>query len=107
MSSDLELALAFQMAVHKIPAPVREHRFCPPRRFRFDFAWPEQKLAVEVDGGSWIAGRHNRGAGFAKDAEKANLAVLHGWRVLHFVGSQIDDGTAIDTIRQALGMEAA
>lgn len=66
------------------PAPERELTFAKPRRFRFDFAWPEQRVAVEIDGGVWVGGRHSTGAGYEKDAEKMNLAAVHGWRVLHF-----------------------
>lgn len=64
------------------PEAVREHRFHPERRWRFDFAWPEQKLAVEIDGAVYAAGRHTRGSGFRRDAEKLNTAVLLGWRLL-------------------------
>lgn len=61
---------------------VREHRFCPPRLWRFDFAWPSMALAVEIEGGAFIGGRHTRGAGFRGDAEKYATALLLGWRVL-------------------------
>ena len=37
--------------------PEREFRFCE-RRWRFDFAWPSHKVAVEIDGGIFIHGRH-------------------------------------------------
>lgn len=62
----------------------REHRFHPPRRFRFDFAIVEHKIAIEHDGGVWSGGRHVRGKGFLRDLEKLNLAVLDGWRVLRY-----------------------
>jgi very-short-patch-repair endonuclease len=61
-----------------LPAPVREHPFHPVRRWRFDFAWPEQKLALEVDG----TGRHNTVAGMANDNEKINEAQIMGWTVI-------------------------
>ena len=66
-----------------LPCPVREFAFHPGRRWRFDYAWPAQKVAVEVDGGAWTQGRHTRGAGFIEDQVKRNAAVLLGWRVLH------------------------
>jgi very-short-patch-repair endonuclease len=59
---------------------VKEHRFHPTRRWRFDFAWPEQRLAVEIEG----RGRHQTFMGFAQDAEKYNTALLLGWRVLRY-----------------------
>ena len=66
----------------KVPPCLTEYQFHLERKWRFDFAWPEQKVALEVEGGSWMAGRHSRGAGFNADMEKYNAAVLAGWKVL-------------------------
>ena len=63
---------------------------------------PKHQVAVEVDGGTWSRGSHTRGAGYAKDAEKGNAAVLLGWRVLHFTTDQIKSGYALRTIRDAI-----
>ena len=65
-----------------LPGFVTEHRFHPDRGWRFDFAWPVERVALEVEGGIWVGGGHNRGKGFAKDIEKYNQAVVLGWRVL-------------------------
>lgn len=73
----------------KIEAPHPEYRFAPPRKFMFDFAWPERKIAIEIDGGIWISGRHSGGIGQLLDMEKFNLAVVHGWRVLHYTPQQL------------------
>lgn len=81
-----------------IPMPDAEYRFAPPRRWRFDFAWPDRKIAVEIDGGTWVGGRHVRGSGYAKDCEKMNAAVEKGWRVLRFTSDQVRSGEAIDTV---------
>lgn len=59
-----EEALALDLRAEKVAGWVREHRFHPARRWRFDFAWPELLFAVEVEGGIWTGGRHNRGSGF-------------------------------------------
>lgn len=83
---------------------VREHRFHPVRRFRFDFAWLRRLLAVEIDGGTWKFGRHNRPDGFHKDCEKYNLAVMNGWKVLRFDSQMVDDGTAAATTLEALAL---
>ena len=85
-----------------LPAPLREYRFAPPRRWRFDFSWPERFLAVEVEGGSFIAGRHSRGAGFEAYAEKYNEAALIGWRVLRVTPRMVDDGRALALIQRGL-----
>lgn len=68
-----------------IPAPVAEFRFAPDRRWRFDLAWPAFKLAMEIDGGTFVSGRHGRGAGLLKEHEKMNRAACDGWRVLRCV----------------------
>lgn len=65
-----------------LPAPVTEHRFEPERRWRFDYAWPEAKIALEVEGGIYTGGRHTSSAGFVKDMAKYNRAAVLGWRVL-------------------------
>lgn len=99
--SDLERALLWQIKVDGLPEPAQEYRFAPPRRWRFDLAWPDQLLAVEVQGAVWRQGRHSRGAGQLADMDKSNAAVLLGWRVLHFGAQHIDNGTALETIKAA------
>ena len=100
--SDLEELLFQHIKLVGLPEPEREYRFAPPRRFRADFAYPERKLLIEVEGGVWTRGRHTRGAGYTSDAEKYNLATVKGWRVLRFTGDMIKDGSAINTIEKVL-----
>lgn len=84
--------------------PVAEHRFAAPRRWRFDWAWPEEKIAVEIEGGVFTnaGSRHTRGAGFRADLEKYNAATVLGWRVLRFLPEHVSDGTALTTIERLL-----
>ena len=77
-----------------VQKPVREYRFHPLRRWRFDFAWPNELIAIEVEGGSWQYGRHNRASGFELDCEKYNAAALMGWRVFRFTGAMVHNGRA-------------
>lgn len=100
--SDLEKTMAFQIRVVKLPKPAREYRFHPERKWRFDFAWPEHKVALEIDGGTWGGGRHTRGAGFEEDCHKLNAAAVLGWRVLRATGGMVHDGTAINTLEALL-----
>lgn len=79
----------------EIPEPVREHRFHPVRKWRLDYAWPEHKLAVEIEGGAFIQGRHNRGAGFRNDMEKYNELTLAGWSLLRFTPQELKNGSAV------------
>jgi very-short-patch-repair endonuclease len=88
MSSHLELLLEEQMKDAGLPQPDKEVIFHPTRRWRFDFAFPDKMLAVEVEGGQW-GGRHTSGKGFEQDAIKYAEAMLLGWRVLRIPGSMI------------------
>jgi very-short-patch-repair endonuclease len=68
-----------------------------------NYAWPVRgRFLIEVDGGSWVGGRHNTGAGFAKDLEKLNAAAELGYRVLRFTPQMINDGSALEQIRRIL-----
>ena len=60
---------------------VKEFKFHPVRKWRFDYAVPEHKIALEVEGGVWTGGRHTSPKGFLGDIEKYNTATLMGWRV--------------------------
>jgi very-short-patch-repair endonuclease len=100
--SEGEEALALHIRAEKLPPPKREYRFAPDRRWRFDFAWPERKFAVEVEGGIFTSGRHGRGTGMLADMEKYNRAAMDGWRVLRFFTDQVRDGTAIAAVKVML-----
>lgn len=65
-----------------LPEPVMEYRFDPKRRSLFDLAWPAVKIAVEIEGGVWVEGRHTGGAGYLVDIEKYNRATVQGWRLI-------------------------
>ena len=102
--SKLEAEFALQVKAHKLPTPTREHKFHPVRKWRFDFAWPDQKIAVELHGATYSNGRHNRGAGMRNDADKVNAAQLMGWITLIFTSDHLKDGTAIQHVKEALGL---
>ena len=88
-----------------LPAPRREHRFHPTRRWRFDLAWPDALVAVEVEGGAYSGGRHTRGKGFEGDCEKYNEASLDGWTLIRVTPKMINDGRALAWIERALALE--
>ena len=100
--SQYEAMLALHLRAKGLPEPVREYRFHPVRKWRFDFAWPGRMLAVEVEGGTWAHGRHTRGAGYERDTEKYNTAVEFGWKVLRYTSAQVEDGTAITQLERIL-----
>jgi hypothetical protein len=90
------------LRAQKLPLPLTEHRFHSTRRWRFDYAWIEYRVALEVEGGVWIGGRHTTGAGFVKDMEKYNEAACMGWRIIRCQPKQLCKLETIDTIRRAL-----
>lgn len=61
-----------------------EWRFSTERRWRFDYAMPELKIAIEIDGGIFTGGRHSGGVGQKKDLEKGNAAAEMDWAVFHY-----------------------
>lgn len=92
--------LELQCKAVGLPAPTPEHKFHPTRRWRIDFAWPEVKLAAEIEGGVFSGGRHVRGTGFLKDVEKYNELSIMGWSLLRFTPGQVKNGEAVLTIER-------
>ena len=87
-----------------MPEPVAEFRFHPVRRWRFDYAWPDAKVALEVEGGIWTGGRHTRGAGFVADLEKYNTATALGWRVLRTTPKGLRSTETLGDLKQVLAL---
>lgn len=63
---------------------VSEHKGIVGRKYRFDCANPVKKIAIEIEGGLWLQGRHNRPLGMIQDMEKYNAAIVDGWKVLRY-----------------------
>ena len=103
--TDLEATFLFHWRLLASGAlePVREHRFCK-RLYRFDFAWQEQMVAVECEGGIWQRGRHVRGRGYEDDCQKYNLAVSLGWRVFRCTAGMLEKDPAafVEMVLQAV-----
>ncbi len=101
-----EALLLFHIKAAKLPTPVQQYRFHPVRRWKLDFAWPDRRLYVEVEGGIFIkgGGRHNRAMGFQADIEKYNEATLAGWRGVRVTTRQVKSGAALGLIERALGL---
>jgi very-short-patch-repair endonuclease len=93
-----------QLRGKNAPMPEREALFCPGRKWRFDFSWPEFMVAVEVEGGVY-GGRHTRPEGFKRDLAKYNEGTKLGWRIYRFSGDQITNGQALDFILYVLGVK--
>ena len=113
--SKAEELLALQLRAEGIDGWIRECRFHPTRRWRFDFAWESAMLAVEVEGitfygknknGTMRLGRHQTAKGLESDCEKYGQAMLLGWAVYRCTQGMVKSGAAIDTIKRLLEMKA-
>lgn len=100
--SYLEDAFSNNVTVHGLPEPIREFPFAlrHGRKWRFDFAWLEQKIAVEIQGATWKKGAHSSGVGLKRDFEKNNYAMLDGWRLFYFDANMVTSGEAINFMCQ-------
>ena len=89
--SPSSLEARFLMLWNHVKGPdlEREYRFHHERRWRSDFAHVGARMLIEIEGGIWVNGRHNRAAGFNADLEKYLAAGLAGWRVFRFGPDQI------------------
>ena len=100
--SNLNDTFAFQLSAVGI-AYYREYKAIPDRKFAFDFYIPKRKLLIELQGGTFMSkGGHNTGVGIKRDCEKGNLAVLHGFSVLHFTTDMVEDGSALKLVEKIL-----
>jgi len=105
--------IVFQCKALGLPVPVPEFKFHPSRKWPFDWAWPDLKIALEQEGivypttpGDYKAGgRHASVSGFTKDIEKYGHAFALGWRVLRCLPKQIENGTAIKWLEPMLRMD--
>lgn len=109
-----EETLAVQLEQAGIPFE-RQAQFDPSRKWKADFllapaVWLYGKtymagLLVEVDGGTWVLGRHNHPTSIGAEYEKGAAAAILGFRVIHCTSEQAEDGTCLGWIRAALGLE--
>ncbi len=94
--------MSIQIVAAKLPKPEMELRFHPTRRWRFDYAWIDKKVALEVEGGTWVGGRHVRGKGYEGDCEKYSEAAILGWKVIRATADMVKDGRALSLLERAL-----
>lgn len=83
-----------------VPRPVTEFKFHAKRKWQFDYAWPEQKIALEKEGGVFgkgkccpLCGRRSPGAhssvtGISRDIDKYNEAQMLGWIVIRVLPNE-------------------
>lgn len=81
---------------------VKEYKFHPTRKWRYDYAVPEYKIALEVEGGVWTKGRHTRPQGFLGDIEKYNAGTLLGWRIFRVTPDELYSNKTLNLLKQAI-----
>jgi hypothetical protein len=102
--SEAEEILAWQLKCAQVRF-IREFVFHPTRKWRLDFVIIDTDLAVEVEGGAWVSGRHTRPLGFSEDCLKYSEAAVLGWRILHVTPQHVIDGEALDLIERAIAKD--
>lgn len=81
-----------------------EFYFSTERLFRFDYAVPKYKIAIEQEGGIWAKGNsgHSSGTGISRDMEKSNLAQSKGWVVIRRTPDQMITVETIELIKAVI-----
>jgi very-short-patch-repair endonuclease len=97
--SKLERRFVQQLYEAGINGYLRGYFFLEDRDFELDFAWPQIRAAVEVQGMA-----HRIKGKFKRDIEKRALAMFAGWRVLEVDGESIRSGRAIEWTRKLLSL---
>ena len=101
--SRAEATFALFVRAAKLPNPERNYKFWPGRRFELDFAWPIQKVALEIQGAVRSGkGGHQTMQGMMDDYIKHNRAALDGWILLLVTQQQVHNGYALEVVKAAL-----
>ena len=83
---------------------VTQHKFATDRKYTFDFAFPDIRFAVELDGGIFLRkGGHSTGKAIEDDRYKDQCAFLNDWIVFRVIPKMVEDGSAIRTIKHIVG----
>ncbi|GAA4386265.1 DUF559 domain-containing protein [Tsukamurella soli] len=99
--SEAERRFALLLRRHRITGWVQQYPF---GHTPIDFAFPSDRLAVEIDGWAF----HRTADRAAADARKQNRLMLAGWRLLRFGWHALDQAPedAVDQVVAALGAAA-
>lgn len=76
-----------------------EFPFDDERKWRFDLAFPSQKLAIEFDGAGF---GHMSHKGRREDFEKRNAAVVAGWKVLVYESGMMPLKNMVNIVHEVI-----
>jgi very-short-patch-repair endonuclease len=88
-----------------VPMPLVDYRKgIPGRKLEIDFAFVEERVGVELQGGIYAHMGHSTGTGIQRDYDKQNLAQLEGWILLQLSTNRLEDapGPFMDLVKRAL-----
>lgn len=72
------------------PRLEAQYAFHPTRRWKFDWAHPASRVAIEIHGGTWMhKSRHVSGTGFWGDRIKMNAALRLNWKVFELISDDL------------------
>lgn len=101
---DYKAELLDQLAQAGLPEPVKEFKFHAERGWRYDYAWPDLKVAAEYQGGVFDEGRsgHTSKGGVLRDVEKLNESQAAGWHVVYVTPNTVVNRVALRYIKNAI-----
>lgn len=106
--NDYKATFLLHLKFAGLPEPACEYQFHESRKWRFDYAFIEKKVAVEYQGLAWKnegASGHQSIAGLMNDCEKFTEASLAGWTLILITAESVNSGKAIEWVRRALSPE--
>ncbi len=95
--SQIHIRMRQQIQQAGLPEPIEEYYHIKGRDFRLDFAWPDRKIGLEVQGMA-----HRIKGKFHADIEKRALALIDGWRILEVSGNAVRDERGIGWLKQLM-----
>jgi very-short-patch-repair endonuclease len=104
--SELEALFDLHMLAAGLPTFQKEVMLIPGRRYRVDRYLPAYRLAVELEGGTYMAkSRHTSPTGFESDCVKYNELAIRGITLLRFTRKMIDSGMAVQMVLRVVAGE--
>ena len=100
--TEVEDLLESQMQEAGLVGFVREYQAIEGRRFKWDFAFVEDRLLIEVQGAVWVKGGHSTGVGITRDCEKFSIASANKWFTIPVTTDHVKNGKALEWIKQFL-----